>query len=105
MSQSNNTSPVEVFGAPATPGRLSNRRQIPTDLGRPEVRSFMVAHRHVDAPVWPTEFEGKIQDARRKYEEGTHEMCQGRDLRGYFVLYLIPRRVRAPARKFFVTHV
>lgn len=108
MSHPNNTSLVEENGAGAEPRpyapRLSNRRQVPPDLGRPELRKFMVAHRHVDAPVWPMDFEAKILDARRKYEEGTHEMCQGRDVRGYFVLYLIPRRVRTGARKFFATH-
>jgi hypothetical protein len=87
-------------GIPSPPPR---RRQPPADLGREELRKYIVSARHVDSSVWPLEDEAKIDEARSLYEAGSHEMCQGRDARGWFVLYLIPRTKRAGARKFFHT--
>lgn len=86
-----------------TPIPLPSRRQPPADLGKAELRQYIVSKRHADHAAWPKEDEAKIEDARAAYEAGTHEMCQGRD-RNWFVLYLIPRQKRAGARKFFRTH-
>lgn len=89
-----------VTTAPALPAR---RRRPPADLGVPYYRDRIVSVRHAENPYWPKEDEAAIDDARAKYEAGTHEMCQGRD-RDWFVLYLIPRKRRCAPRKFFVTH-
>jgi hypothetical protein len=77
-----------------------SRRQPPADLGRPEMRQYTISIRHADSPTWPVIDQTKIEAARAKYEAGTHEICQGRD-RNFFSLYLIPRKVRCGARKFF----
>jgi hypothetical protein len=90
-----------VYAPP--PVNYSRRRTPPADVGKATLRKFMVSVRHVDSPLWPSEDEGKIEQARSDYEAGSHEMCQGRDLRGWFCLYSIPRKKRAGARKFFVT--
>lgn len=76
------------------------RRQPPGDVGVDYFRSYIVSVRHADHPTWPREDEGKIDDARMKYEAGTHTMCQARD-RGWFVLYCVPLKQRVGARKFF----
>jgi hypothetical protein len=78
------------------------RRVPPADLGaslRPD-RKYIVSRRHADNPVWPREDQRKIEDARALYEAGTHEMITGRD-RDWFILYSIPRQIRAETRKFF----
>lgn len=80
-----------------TPAR---RRQPPADLGKPELRKFMVSQRHCEHPTWPKEHLGAIIRARRQYELGTHEMTTGRD-RDWFILYSIPRKDRTGTRKFF----
>lgn len=79
------------------------RRTPPADLGKDSMRKYIVSIRHVDSSVWPREDQIKIDDARNMWEAGTHEMCQGRD-RGWFILYLIPRKQRTGARKFFRAH-
>lgn len=87
--------------APTPPPYYRRRQPPPPNLGREELRKYIVSARHVDSPVWPLEDEGKLEDARAAYEAGSHEMCQGRDKRGWIIQYLIPRRKRAGARKFF----
>lgn len=89
---------------PERPTYVPRRRTLtaPVDLGRPELRRYRVSAKHTSWSTWPVVDQDKIDDARAKYEAGTHEMCQGRD-GDWFVLYLIPRKKRAGARKFFVT--
>lgn len=91
------------LGLSPTEGRpLTRRRKVrpPSDLGKESMRKWIVTARHAEHSTWPTEDQDKIEDARSKYEAGTHEMCQGRD-RDWFILYLIPRKTRTGARKFF----
>jgi hypothetical protein len=88
---------TEVATPPPPPAR---RRTPPVDLGHDNIRKYVISVRHCENPVWPVADEDKILVARELYELGTHEMCQGRD-RNWFVLYLIPRKVRTGARKFF----
>lgn len=83
------------------PPLVGRGRRPPVDLGQnPNLRRYIISSRHAQHPVWPKADQKKIDDARAKYEAGTHEMCQGRD-RNWFVLYCIPRKQRAGARKFF----
>lgn len=76
------------------------RRQPPADLGKDYFRQHIVSARHTDHSTWPSEDEVKIEEARAKYEAGTHDICQGRD-RNWFVLYCVPLQTRVGARKFF----
>lgn len=79
------------------------RRQPPHDVGKNYFRSYIVSVRHAEHATWPREDESKIEDARMKYEAGTHTICQGRD-RDWFVLYCVPLSQRVGARKFFRAH-
>lgn len=88
---------TRVTPAPTPPARRSSP---PADLGKDYFRKYIVSVRHCENPLWPWADQDKIEDARNKYEAGTHEMCQGRD-RDWFVLYCIPRKKRCGARKFF----
>lgn len=83
-----------------TPIASPRRRQPPVDVGKDYFRRYIVSVRHADHPTWPKEDEAKIEDARAKYEAGSHTMCQGRD-RDWFVLYCVPLKQRVGARKFF----
>ena len=55
---------------------------------------FLVATKHRGKPVgaewWKELFEGGIALARRQYDAGVVEMCQGYDA-GTYYLYAIPR--------------
>lgn len=85
-----------------SPTPAPRRRKPPADIGRESMRKHIVSVRHAEVPVWPAGDLDKIEKAREDYCAGTHEMCQGRD-RDWFVLYLIPRKRRTPARPFFRT--
>ena len=82
-----------------TPAR---RRQPPADIGKPYFLKYRVSVRHADWSMWPSDDQSKIEQARAKYEAGTHTMCQGRD-GDWFVLYCVPLQQRVGARKFFRT--
>ncbi len=81
------------------------------DVGRPELRKFVVAVRERDRfPTpddscpdklrwWPAEFDAALERARELYCTGTHEMVQGR-VDGLVIQYLIPRKKRTEARPF-----
>lgn len=84
------------------PVPVVSRRKPPADIGKPYFRAHIVAVRHAEHPLWPKEAEAKIEEARAKYEAGTHTICQGRD-RDWFVLYCVPLKKRVGARKFFRT--
>lgn len=71
-------------------------------LGKANMRKFVIAVKP-NGGVWPQQFYNAIQDGRRKYDAGTHEMCQGKRKDGWIVLYLIPRvEVRPPRARYFV---
>ena len=52
------------------------------------------------AHPWPSQYRDAINVARKKYDRGTHEMCQGRT-GPWTVLDLIPRLVSAEPREYF----
>lgn len=84
------------------PVPVTRRRKPPADIGKDYFRQFIVSVRHAEHPLWPKDDEAKIEEARAKYEAGTHDICQGRD-RDWFVLYCVPLKKRVGARKFFRT--
>jgi hypothetical protein len=77
------------------------RRQPPANIGNPKLQNRIVSIRHCETPDWPLADTDKIKRARQLYDDGTHEMCQGREGE-WFILYLIPRKVRTAPRKYFV---
>jgi hypothetical protein len=107
---------VEVHG----PSRISRKwgvsfealkpRYEPTEdetgiraYGRPGMRQYVIAVKKHGAP-WPPAYREAIKLARKKYDRGTHEMCQGRT-GPWTVLYLIPRLVSAEPRNYFSSMV
>lgn len=71
--------------------RKLNRWVISADRrGRPELRQYIVAIRHADAPGWQSST--MLDNARRDYDAGMVELCQARDGNN-IILYSIPRRV------------
>lgn len=69
------------------------------NLGRPELQKYIIAYRYAFLD-WAASDEPKLADARKKFDAGTHEMCQGRD-GDIIIQYLIPRLVPCRPRKFF----
>ena len=90
---------MPVLAAP-NPTPVARRRAPPAEIGQPNLRKYTVSTRNCQTPLWPSQDYEKIATARRKYEAGTHEMCQGRDGE-WFILYLIPRNKRVAPRRFF----
>lgn len=68
-------------------------------LGKPGMEKFVIAIKNRGFS-WPVEFTDIIADGRRKFDAGTHVMCQGHT-RGWAVLYLIPRRRPVAAMTYF----
>jgi hypothetical protein len=68
-------------------------------LGRPGLRKFIVAVRHANGE-WPRGAQLELERSRLFYDQGTHEMCQGRD-EDWIIQYLIPRKVRTKRRNYF----
>lgn len=62
-----------------------------TTLGKPGMESYVIAVKKITYN-WPVQFMNAIHNARRKYDDGTHEMCQETRSDGWIVLYLIPRK-------------
>ena len=87
-----NVQAAEARFSETTPSEFEN-------LGRPELRKYIVAYRHV-ARDWPYDMREALRNARRKFDAGTHEMCQGRE-GAIIIQYLIPRMVPCKPRKFF----
>ena len=67
------------------------------------MRQYVIAVKKHGAP-WPRHTATPSMLARKKYDRGTHEMCQGRT-GPWTVLYLIPRLVSAEPRKYFSSMV
>ena len=88
------------FDLDAAKLRLNDRRRVSEiTLGRVSLRKYIVAYRSIYGD-WPREFREALADARKKFDAGTHEMCQGRDGQ-HIIQYLIPRLVRTKPRRFF----
>lgn len=69
------------------------------ELGRPHARQYVIAIKRCGHD-WPEEFADVLMEARHKFDQGTHEMCQTVD-QGWVVQYLIPRRRATAPRRFF----
>lgn len=86
--------------APAPRTLARHRRTPPDNLGQEWCRKHTIAIKHCQNPYWPKASDLKIEDARNKYEAGTHEMLTARD-GDWFILYCVPRTTRCGARRFF----
>ena len=68
-------------------------------LGRTGFQHHVIAAKR-QGSFWPDKYKRVIEDARDKFDAGTHEMFQTSD-KGWVVQYLIPRRKRTERRYFF----
>lgn len=90
------------FGADSRPVR-SPTGPMPgniQDLGRNGLERFVIAVKSASS-TWPTEYDEVIADARKKFEAGTHTMCQHTGANGWVVLYLVPLKKPAQPNQFF----
>ena len=71
-------------------------------LGREHARRYVIAVRPRGA-LWSPQDRNVLNDARRKFDAGTHEMFQTTEPTGWVVQYLIPRLVPTKPRRFFHT--
>lgn len=69
-------------------------------LGREGKQHFVIAVKPVGSR-WPEKYSDVIEDARRKFDAGTHEMFQTTNPEGWVVQYLIPRLIPTSRRQFF----
>jgi hypothetical protein len=81
----------EDFHVDRQPPRFGGR-------GRPELEKYIVATKNAVDP-WDNSLT-ELQQARARYEAGTHEMCSGRD-GDTIILYSIPRAVVEPRMGYF----
>ncbi len=66
-------------------------------LGRSEMREYIVAYRS-NGQEWTKAMQQVLNDARRKFNARTNEMCQGRD--GEIIIqHLIPHLVTRKPRR------
>lgn len=72
----------------------------PKDVAPPNMVRFAVALKPRGGGEWPPHYREAIAIARRRYDEGTHEMCSGH-ARGFVVLYSIPRKAPEKREGFF----
>lgn len=94
------------YGGKGVSGAFKIQVEEPKDireLARPGLEGFVVAVKRAGA-AWPEKYKGAIEKARRKYDAGTHEMCQGRK-DGWVILYLIPRIIPVRPRDYFSSMV
>lgn len=96
---------LELANQVIPPNLMPSRiRKPPTNVGVDYFRQYIVSIKHADHSTWPQADFQAIEEARSKYEAGTHTMTQARD-RDWFVLYCVPLKQRVGARKFFRTFV
>jgi hypothetical protein len=62
-------------------------------LGRSGWERYVIAVKE-NGEQWPAKFSAAIHDARRKFDNGTHIMCQEKRSDGWVVQYLIPRKIK-----------
>jgi hypothetical protein len=72
-------------------------------LGRKGFRQYVIAVKR-SGHAWPEKYKNAIEDARKKFDAGTHEMFQT-NWNGWVVQYLIPYLVPRDRRQFFSTMV
>jgi hypothetical protein len=74
-----------------------------TTLGRKGSEGYVIAVKRSGHP-WPEKYHTAIEDARKKFDAGTHEMFQSNG-NGWVVQYLIPYLVPRDRRQFFSTMI
>jgi hypothetical protein len=93
------------FEPDETPARRPTgpRPQNIRDLARFEwLRPYVIAVKPANGN-WPDEFAKAIYKAKKRFDGGTHIMCQTTGSDGWVVLYLIPRKQpRRPQAYFFL---
>lgn len=72
-------------------------------LGRKGFEQFVIAVKKA-GHSWPDKYKPAIEDARKKFDAGTHEMFQSNG-NGWVVQYLIPYLVPRERRQFFSTMI
>jgi hypothetical protein len=70
-----------------------------TSLGRAGFRQHVIAIKRAGCG-WPEKYDAVLDDARQKYDAGTHEMMQGSS-QGWVVQYLIPLKKPVGKRTYF----
>lgn len=68
-------------------------------LGKEGFRGWVIAVKR-GGSAWPEKYAAVLQDARDKFDNGTHEMFQT-NTRGWVVQYLIPRKRSIQRKPFF----
>lgn len=68
-------------------------------LGRPGFEQYVIAIKRAGS-FWPSKYKDIIDEARLRFDAGTHEMFQTSNA-GWVVQYLIPRRYPTARRHFF----
>lgn len=71
-----------------------------TTLGKPGMEKYVIAVK-ANTYSWPRAYFAAINDARVKYDKGTHEMCQQKRPDGWIILYLIPRSMPIVREPYF----
>lgn len=72
-------------------------------LGRKGFQQYVIAVK-MAGHAWPSKYTSVLDDARRKFDAGTHEMFQTNG-NGWVVQYLIPYLVPIERRQFFSTMI
>ncbi len=85
------------FGSVRQPGTVPENLR---GLAKPTLQAFAVAAKAV-SEEWPKSSDENIRLARRRYNAGTHEMCQETRPDGFTVLYSIPRKRPVAPRDYF----
>jgi len=62
-----------------------------TTLGKGKIAKYVIAVK-ANGDQWGLGFQADIHAARRRFDQGTHIMCQGKHPDGWVVLYSIPRK-------------
>jgi hypothetical protein len=70
-----------------------------TTLGRHPYQQFVIAAKRAGCG-WPDKYDHVLQDAREKFDRGTHDMFQANS-KGWVIQYLIPLRSPVSPRNFF----
>ena len=92
--------PKGSAGVFPTPAAGTMTAVSPKDVAPPHMVRFAVAIKPRGGGEWPSRYREAITIARRRYDEGTHEMCSGHE-RGFVILYSIPRKKPDQREGFF----
>jgi hypothetical protein len=88
-----------VLREPEDPTPARDKQGRP-DVGRKALRDRIVSVRHVQSGGWPDADRAAITGARRRYDNGTHDMATGRE-GPWLILYSWKRRKPVKPRHYF----